>query len=81
MKTTVNLDDELLAQVKAMAAQRGTTLTRVIEDALRTMVLASASPEQFRLRLPTVRGERPPPIDVADRDALHEVMDRGGARG
>jgi hypothetical protein len=77
MKTTLNLDEELLAHAKRRAAERGTTLTHVIEEALRSLLLAPASPQHFRLRLPTVRGDRPPPVDPADRDALYELMDRG----
>jgi hypothetical protein len=36
MKTTVDIDDRLLRRAKALAAERGTTLRAVLEDALRT---------------------------------------------
>jgi predicted transcriptional regulator len=35
MRTTVQLDEQLLAEAKKVAAERGRTLTAVLEDALR----------------------------------------------
>ena len=35
MKTTIDLDDELLAEAKAVAARRRTTLKAMVEHALR----------------------------------------------
>ena len=35
MKTTLNLNDDLIAAAKAMAAQHHSTLTRLIEEGLR----------------------------------------------
>lgn len=34
MRTTLDLDDRLLAAAKRRAAERGTTLTAVVEEAL-----------------------------------------------
>ena len=34
MRTTINLDDQLLADAKRLAQQSGKTLTAIIEDAL-----------------------------------------------
>jgi predicted transcriptional regulator len=36
MRTTIRLDENLLAEAKRYAAESGRTLTTVIEDALRT---------------------------------------------
>ena len=35
MRTTINVDDQLLMQAKAQAAASGVTLAQLIEDALR----------------------------------------------
>jgi len=35
MRTTLNIDDELLKTAKIIAVRRGTTLTQVIEESLR----------------------------------------------
>jgi len=74
MKTTLNLDDELLRRAKQLAAERRTTLTAVVEDALRARLHAAPSRERFRLAFPVVAGHRPPPVDPADRDALEDRM-------
>ncbi|MPZ74639.1 MAG: DUF2191 domain-containing protein [Nitriliruptorales bacterium] len=75
MKTTLNLDPELLRRAKRRAAQAGTTLTSVVEEALRNLLRQSPGGEKYILDLPTVTGERPPSVDPADRGSLYEVMD------
>jgi len=39
MKTTLNLDDELLGRAKRRAAARGTTLTALVEEGLRAALV------------------------------------------
>lgn len=78
MKTTLDLDDELLAEAKRRAAASGTTLKAYVEDALRARMLPKpAARTRYRLDLPVVRGEAPPAVDVADRNALYDFLDRG----
>ena len=45
MKTTLNLNDQVLRQAKGRAARDGITLTRFVEDALRAR-LADAHGER-----------------------------------
>jgi Family of unknown function (DUF6364) len=74
-KTTLNLDGELLREAKKRAADRGTTLTRVVEDALRD-ALAEPEPDgSYTFRFRVVDGGGPPLVDVADRDALYDLME------
>lgn len=76
MRTTLNLDDGLIAAAKRAAAERGTTLTHVIEDALRSeLTRTPAEQAPFKLDLPVSHGRRPPDVDIADRDALHDAME------
>lgn len=76
MKTTLNLDDELLERAKRRAADRRTTLTAVVEDALRDALSDPVRPATpFRLDMPTVRGVGEPAIDPADRAALYDILD------
>lgn len=76
MRTTLNLDDEILKAVKHKAAESGMTMTQVIEDALRDALQRPDPVETpFRLQLPTVKGERLPTVDITDRDVLYEVME------
>ncbi|CAN5747287.1 hypothetical protein BH24ACT14_BH24ACT14_18090 [soil metagenome] len=51
MKTTLNLDDELLRRAKLRAAAKGTTLTALVEEGLRT-VLVEPSRRQPAAQLP-----------------------------
>jgi hypothetical protein len=79
VKTTLNLDERLLARAKALALREGTTLTAIVEQSLRARLAPRAKtakigkPGQFDL--PTVKGTAAPNVDVADRDALFDVLD------
>lgn len=77
MKTTIEIDDDLARRTRQLAAREGKTLRQLLDEALRARVLAPPRPRApFRLQLPTVRGRRPPAVDVADRDALYDLMER-----
>jgi len=56
VRTTVRLDDDLLAQAKRLAAEEGRTLTSVIEDGLRAEVARRRGGSRCPVELPTVRG-------------------------
>jgi Bacterial antitoxin of type II TA system, VapB len=76
MKTTLEIDDRLLERAKRHASANGTTLRAVVEDALRARL--APRPEahaRYRFEPPTVRGSGPPAIDVADRNALYDLLD------
>jgi hypothetical protein len=75
MKTTLNLDDHLLRAAKKAAAERGVTLTSIVEDALRAALIESPARTTARFRMPVVKGRRVPAVDVADRDALYRRME------
>lgn len=78
MKTTLNLDDELLERAKALAKSEGITLTALFEDALRARLATRPTGRQaFKLEVPVVRGTRPPSLDVADRGALYDLAESG----
>jgi hypothetical protein len=53
MQTTLRLDDDLYRRAKAAAAERGMSLTRLVEDAIRALLDRPVpSPRRKRLRLP-----------------------------
>ncbi|MFM7532935.1 MAG: DUF2191 domain-containing protein [Rubrivivax sp.] len=57
MKTTLDLNDQLLADAKALAAQQRTSLTRLIEEGLHLRLRAKANAAQHgRVRLPVFKG-------------------------
>ena len=58
MKTTLDIDDSLLANAKALAAQQRTSLTRLIEQGLQLRLRSSrpASRAFKQKRLPVFKG-------------------------
>ena len=57
MKTTLDLNDQLLADAKALAAQQRTTLTRLIEEGLQLRLRARpGSAKPGRVRIPVFKG-------------------------
>jgi plasmid stability protein len=60
-RTTVRIDDELLAELKALAARQHRTLNSVMEEAFRRMITAAKEQEQRpRVKLVT-SGQRGDP--------------------
>ncbi len=76
MKTTLNLNDHILRRAKSRARRDGVTLTRFVEDALRASLIDPEPGDAFKLELKVVRGHAPPNVDISDRDALYDVLDR-----
>jgi hypothetical protein len=57
MKTTLNINDELLLTAKALAVQQRTTLTRLIEEGLKLRLRSpNTSPKPVKFRLPVLKG-------------------------
>jgi hypothetical protein len=57
MKTTLDLNDQLLADAKALAAQQRTSLTRLLEEGLRLRLRAkTVDSARRRKRLPVFDG-------------------------
>ncbi len=79
MRTTLNLDDHLVARLKREALTRRTTLTRLIEDAIRQSLEprpAVAPPHEFHL----FAGAQALAVDIADRNALEDWLEGDHAR-
>jgi hypothetical protein len=75
VKTTLNLDEHVIREAKKRAAETGTTLTHVVEEALRDALGPHEPPEHDEVRWVVVDGG-PPRIDIADRNALYERLER-----
>ena len=57
MKTTLNLNDQLLAAAKTLAAEQRTSLTRLIEEGLQLRLrVQSSSAPHGKVRLPVFKG-------------------------
>lgn len=78
MKTTLNLNDQLIADAKALAAQQRTSLTRLIEEGLQLRLRAKAdAAKRGRVRLPVFkgRGGLVAGVDPSSNKALLEALD------
>ena len=84
MRTRITLPDELLVQVKKLAAASHTTVTALIEDALREVLGKRRRRRKYEpVKLKTYgRQGLLPGVDLDDTDALLDLMEppRGAAR-
>jgi hypothetical protein len=77
-RTTVRLPQDLLNRAKRKAAAEGRTLTSLIEDGLRLVVLDNKKAAKQRRILPRISkatGGPMPGIDLTDGSALQEMDD------
>lgn len=81
MRTTIRLDDQLLAEAKRVAAATGRTLTELVEDALReTLARRQAGVRRERVALRTYQGQGlRPGVDLDDSASLLNLMNRSNA--
>jgi Arc/MetJ family transcription regulator len=77
MRTTIRLDEHLLAQAKRHAVESGKTLTAVLEDALRESLARRTSHTKAKpIRLKTVKGGGVRAgVDLDDSASLLNLMD------
>ena len=77
MKTTLNLNDELLVHAKALAAEQRTSLTRLIEEGLQLRLRAQkTTAKPPRLPVHRGRGGLVPGLDALSNKALLEAAER-----
>lgn len=73
MKTTLNIDDTVMAQLKREAVRQRRTMSEMVETALR-MLFQSHKKKKPLSPLPTFCSGGVL-VDVADRDALYQAME------
>ena len=75
MKTTLNIDDTVMNRLRREAARQGKTMSELVEAALRLLFQSRSRKSKPKLRpLPTFRSGGYL-VDIADRDALYDVME------
>jgi hypothetical protein len=57
VRTIISLDDKLHRRAKSYAAEHGTTLTALVEEALRARLAERRGKRRPPVRLPTFKGE------------------------
>jgi hypothetical protein len=73
MKTTLNIDDAVMAHLKREAARQGRTMSELVETALR-LLFQSQRKRRAVPPLPSFKGGGYL-VDIADRDALYQAME------
>lgn len=75
MRTTVNIDDALLTEIKLISATSRRSLGEVIDDALRLMLASQRQATRKRTPLPTYgRGGLQQGVDLEDKEALADLL-------
>ncbi|MCK6553230.1 hypothetical protein L6Q96_01390 [Candidatus Binatia bacterium] len=73
MKTTLNIDETVMAQLKRESVRQGRTMSELVETALR--LLFRSRPQNRKLPpLPVFHGGGAR-VDIADREALYQAME------
>lgn len=81
MRTTIDINDRLLAEAKSLAAQRGFSLKALVEEALRERLHGRGNERRAAVELPTFTGAGlQPGVDLTDGAALLEIMDADARR-
>ena len=73
MKTTLNIDDTVMAELKRQAVRQGRTMSEMVETALR-LLLRSNRRQAILASLPSFHSGGAL-VDIADRDALYQAME------
>jgi hypothetical protein len=73
MKTTLNIDDSVMALLKREAARRGCTMSELVESALRLLLTAKEGPRPVP-PLPSFKSGGAM-VEIADREALYGAME------
>lgn len=73
MKTTLSVDDEVMARLKQEAARQGRTMSELLESALRQFLRPRRVREDLT-PLPSFHS-RGALVEVADREALYQAME------
>jgi len=75
MRTTINIDEHLLAEAKVLAARQRRSLGEIIDDSLR-MTLARVAEAPRKLVTFPVSGnpDLKPLVDIYDKEAMAELL-------
>jgi Bacterial antitoxin of type II TA system, VapB len=75
MRTTLDLNDELLREARRRAARDRTSLKAVVERALRTHLSRNPRRADYALGWRPEEGPLQPGVRLDDRDALFDLME------
>ncbi|HME07644.1 MAG TPA: ribbon-helix-helix protein, CopG family [Bryobacteraceae bacterium] len=68
MRTTIDLPDDLIREVKAVAARRGTSLKTVIRAALEEEIRKTERKAGRRVKFPLLASDQPGSLNLTNAD-------------
>lgn len=74
MKTTLIIPDPVFHDLKRQAAKRGTTMSELATELLHKGLSGRSKPVRLP-PLPSFKMGWPPKVNIADRDALYDLLD------
>lgn len=78
MKTTIDISDILLEEVRKQASREGTTLRALVEEGLRKIVTERKQKSVFRLRKATFKGKGlQPQVSNASWEQIRDISYEG----
>ena len=77
MKTTLNIADSVMQRLREEAAQRGTTMSALVEAGLRRVLAESSQSDGRPVGMPPLPAWNGGAelVDLSDRDALYQAME------
>ena len=76
MKTTLNIDDNVMRELREAAAREGVTISALVEAGLRNLLASMTRPKPSGKLKPLPSWKVGTDlVDVADRDALYAAME------
>lgn len=79
MRTTIDIDDPVLRDLKRLQKREGKSMGRLVSDLLVAALAQSHGREDAPATFEWVSRDMGARVDVTDRDALHDAMDDGPA--
>lgn len=77
MRTTLNLDDDVVAQVGALSRERGTSMSRIANELMRAGLRVAHERQPLPPYRPPTFDTGEPLVDVTDIATAMEVLDAG----
>lgn len=74
-RTTLVLEEDLLRRIKQEALRHGETFKSYVNSLLRKAISRRSRTKPYKLRWKPVKGLLKPGVNIADRDALYDVME------
>ena len=79
MRTTIDIDDPVLQDLKRLQKREGKSMGRLVSDLLVVALAQSHERQDVPAAFEWVSRDMGARVDVADRDALHDAMDGDAA--